>query len=260
MCGRYLLTLPPDVVRAILGYDEQPNFPARYNIAPTQPIAVVEAGLDGTRHFRLVRWGLIPSWTKDAATPSLLVNARAETAADKPSFRAAMRHRRCLVPADGFYEWRRTGERGGGQPYLIRRRDGGLLAFAGLVETWMGAEGSEIDTGAILTTSANRLMAAIHDRMPVILAPEDWERWLDCGRYRPADVADLMRPAPEGLLEAVPVSTRVNRVVEDGPRLVEPLTEPLTAEVESEASGPDPKPAKRKRRKPSGPPAQGSLF
>lgn len=228
MCARYVLSLPPEAMRRLFGYVERPNFPPRYNIAPTQPIAVVHADLDGTRHFLLVRWGLIPAWTRDAATPSLLINARAETAAQKPSFRGAMRHRRCLVPADGFYEWRQAGA--ASQPYLVRRRDGAPFAMAGLWESWMGAEGSEIDTGAILTTAANRLMAKIHPRMPVILAPEDWERWLDCGARRPADVAELMRPAADDLLEAVPVSTRVNAVVHDDDRLIEPLSEPLVAD------------------------------
>lgn len=261
MCGRFTLISPPDVIRALFGHGERPNYPPRYNIAPTQPIAVIDAGLDGVRHFRLVRWGLIPSWSHDATTQSLLVNARAETAAGKPSFRAAMRHRRCLVPADGFYEWmRQTGE---SRPYFIRRRDGRPLAFAGIWENWMGAEGSEIDTGAILTVAANALMAKIHDRMPVIVDERDWERWLDCGRNRPEDVADLLKPAPDGLLEAVPVSTRVNRVGEDDAGLVSPLSEPLVAEsAPTDPPGPSASPVagQRKKRKPTTPPAQGSLF
>jgi putative SOS response-associated peptidase YedK len=236
------MTLPPEAMRRLYGYVETPNFPARYNIAPTQPIAIVYADLDGVRHFHLVRWGLIPSWSKDGTTASLLFNARADTAAEKPSFRGAMRHRRCLVPADGFYEWRRSGK--DRQAFLIRRRDGGPFAFAGLWENWMGADGSEIDTGAILTTTPNRLMARIHDRMPVILPPERWTEWLDVANRRPADVASFLEPAPDALLEAVPVSERVNTVGNDDPGLVEPLAEPLVEDPPDEGA----------------PPAQGSLF
>jgi putative SOS response-associated peptidase YedK len=244
MCGRYAMTLPPEAARRLFGYGETPNFPPRYNIAPTQPIAVVIADLDGSRHFRLVRWGLIPGWSKDATTQSLLFNARSETAADKPSFRAAMRHRRCLVPADGFFEWKRQGE--ARFPYYIRRRDGGPMAFAGIWETWLGADGSEIDTGAILTTAANGLMARLHDRMPVILPPESWADWLDCANHRPEDVRELTRPAPDDLLEAIAVSERVNAVRNDDGGLLEPLAEPVVAE---------PAQPVRKTR-----PAQGELF
>ena len=244
MCGRYAMTLPPEAARRLFGYGETPNFPPRYNIAPTQPIAVVIADLDGSRHFRLVRWGLIPGWSKDATTQSLLFNARSETAADKPSFRAAMRHRRCLVPADGFFEWKRQGE--ARFPYYIRRRDGGPMAFAGIWETWLGTDGSEIDTGAILTTAANGLMARLHDRMPVILPPESWADWLDCANHRPEDVRELTRPAPDDLLEAIAVSERVNAVRNDDDGLLEPLAEPVVAE---------PAQPVRKTR-----PAQGELF
>mgnify|MGYP001581450133 CR=1 FL=1 len=244
MCGRYAMTLPPEAARRLFGYGETPNFPPRYNIAPTQPIAVVIADLDGSRHFRLVRWGLIPGWSKDATTQSLLFNARSETAADKPSFRAAMRHRRCLVPADGFFEWKRQGE--ARFPYYIRRRDGGPMAFAGIWETWLGTDGSEIDTGAILTTAANGLMARLHDRMPVILPPESWADWLDCANHRPEDVRELTRPAPDDLLEAIAVSERVNAVRNDDGGLLEPLAEPVVAEPAQ--------PARKTR------PAQGELF
>ena len=244
MCGRYAMTLPPEAARRLFGYGETPNFPPRYNIAPTQPIAVVIADLDGSRHFRLVRWGLIPGWSKDATTQSLLFNARSETAADKPSFRAAMRHRRCLVPADGFFEWKRQGE--ARFPYYIRRRDGGPMAFAGIWETWLGADGSEIDTGAILTTAANGLMARLHDRMPVILPPESWADWLDCANHRPEDVRELTRPAPDDLLEAIAVSERVNAVRNDDGGLLEPLAESVVAEPAQ--------PARKTR------PAQGELF
>lgn len=235
MCGRFAMTLPPEAMRRLYGYAETPNFPPRYNIAPAQPIAVVIADLDGARHFRLVRWGLIPAWSKDGSTASLLFNARAETAADKPSFRGAMRHRRCLVPADGFYEWRRQGK--DRQPFFVRRRDRAPLAFAGLWETWMGADGSEIDTGAILTTTPNALMARLHDRMPVILAADDWAAWLDNAGHRPAEVAALLRPFADDALEAVPVSELVNAVRNDDQRLIEPLAEPLVVEPPAPAQG-----------------------
>jgi len=203
----------------------------------------VHADLSGTRHFLLVRWGLIPSWCKDPSQLPLMINARAESAADKPSFRGAMRHHRCLIPADGFYEWRRSGA--SKQPFFIRRRDGGPIAMAGLWDSWLGADGSEIDTGAILTTGANALMATIHDRMPVIVAPQDWQAWLDCAGTPPREVARLLRPADDDLLEAVPVSERVNAVRHDDAGLLAPLSEPLQV---------DAKPADGE------PPRQGSLF
>ncbi|MBS1168476.1 MAG: yedK [Proteobacteria bacterium] len=258
MCGRFVLIESLRAMQNLFGYRYDPNYDERlldmsnrYNIAPTQPIAIVDAGLNGTRHARLVRWGLIPSWTKDAKTQSLLFNARAETAADKPSFRTAMRHRRCLVPASGFYEWRRMGT--AKMPYYIRPRDGSTMAFAGLSETWLGPDGSEIDTGAILTTSANKLMAMLHDRMPVILDPKDWDEWLDCGNRRPRDVAHLLRPADNELLEAIPVSERANSVANDDEALIAPLAEPLTIDAE---------PAEEKADSTANdePPAQGSLF
>lgn len=258
MCGRFVLI---ESLRAMqnlfgyslpVGYDERVlDMSNRYNIAPTQPIAVIDAGLDGIRHARLVRWGLIPAWTKEAKTQSLLFNARSETAADKPSFRTAMRHRRCLVPASGFYEWRRMGA--AKMPYYIRPRDGSTMAFAGITETWLGSEGSEIDTGAILTTSANGLMTMLHDRMPVILDPGDWDEWLDCGNRRPRDVAHLMRPAADDLLEAIPVSERANSVGNDDEALIAPLAEPLTVDVKPASAKPTTDPDDE-------PPAQGSLF
>ncbi|PKR88782.1 DUF159 family protein [Pleomorphomonas diazotrophica] len=258
MCGRFVLIESLRMMQNLFGFPPPPGFDKRlldmghrYNIAPTQPIAVVDAGLDGTRHAHLVRWGLIPSWTKDAKTQSLLFNARSETAADKPSFRNAMRHRRCLVPASGFYEWRRMGT--AKMPYYIRPRDGSTMAFAGLSETWLGPDGSEIDTGAILTTAANRLMSVLHDRMPVILDPRDWDEWLDCGNRRPSDVAHLLRPAADELLEAVPVSERANSVANDDEALIAPLAEPLTVDAEPSETQTGPAPDDE-------PPAQGNLF
>jgi putative SOS response-associated peptidase YedK len=231
MCGRYTLTMSPDEMKRLFRYPEMPNFPARYNIAPTQPIAVVTAE-HGERHFRLMRWGLIPSWVKDPQSFSLLINARAETAAEKPAFRASMRYRRCLVPASGFYEWRRVGKEK--HAVFLRPRDTAGIAFAGLWETLLGADGSEIDTAAILTSAANDLVSPIHDRMPVVLPPEAWDRWLDTGAYGPADVKPLLAPAPESLFEAVPISSRVNAVRNDDAAIQSPLSEPVCVDSPAE--------------------------
>ncbi|MCG6857899.1 MAG: SOS response-associated peptidase [Salaquimonas sp.] len=243
MCSRFTLTARlKDLYEAFAIVPASPvqmpgsmQEPApRYNIAPTQPILIAVTGPSGARELMLVRWGLIPSWVKDPRDFSLLVNARAETAADKPSFRNAMRHRRVLVPANGFYEWRRPvnsqkgGGKGRGEPFLLRPRDGGLIFLAGLMETWSSPDGSEIDTGAILTVAANRAVAQVHDRMPVIIKPEDVDRWLDCMNYEPREMADLLVPADPDLLEIIPLGDRVNRVANTGPDIQEPAGPPLT--------------------------------
>ncbi|MDQ4060020.1 MAG: SOS response-associated peptidase [Pseudomonadota bacterium] len=235
MCGRYSLTLPPEAVRRLFAYADQPNFPPRYNIAPTQPILTVRAER-GARKAALARWGLIPGWVKDPNQFRLLINARAEGIADKPSFRAAMRHRRCLVPADGFYEWKKM-PRGPKQPFYIRPRSGGLLAFAGLWETWMDREGGEIDTAAIVTTGANAVLRPIHERMPVILPPDAWDEWLDeCVPAKTA--AALLKPVADDLLEAVPISTAVNSVANDGPLLHEPAAADAGSSTKDEPAPP----------------------
>jgi putative SOS response-associated peptidase YedK len=228
----------PEKVAEHFDLHELEGFPARYNIAPTQPILIVIAGErqePGSnlpeRRAMLVRWGLTPGWVKNPKEFPLLINARAETAIGKASFRAAMRHRRVLVPASGFYEWHRPSKEEGGkaQAYWIRPRRGGIVAFAGLMETWSSADGSEVDTGAILTAGANRMMSSIHDRMPVVIAQEDFARWLDCKTQEPRDVADLLTPAQEDFFEAIPVSDRVNKVANMGADLLEPVAvEPLT--------------------------------
>jgi putative SOS response-associated peptidase YedK len=232
MCGRIALTATPEEVRELLGLLELEDFPARYNIAPTQPILVVIAG-EGQdrgsnlpdRRALLVRWGLTPGWVKDPKEFPLLINARAETAIGKASFRAAMRHRRVLVPASGFYEWHRPAKETSEKPqaYWVRPRGGGILAFAGLMETWSSADGSEVDTAAIMTTKANRAMSAIHERMPVIIKPEDFARWLDCKTQEPRAVTDLLAPAAEDFLEMIAVSDRVNKVANMGADLQEPV-------------------------------------
>ena len=224
MCGRFSLTATPEELRMLFAYGDRPNFPPRYNIAPTQPIAIVRLE-QGERRFALVRWGLVPGWVKDPSQFSLLINARAETAAEKPAFRTSMRHARCLIPASGFYEWRKMGD-GPKQPYWIAPKDGGVVAFAGLWSDWSGADGSQVDTAAILTTNANATLAPIHNRMPVVIAPDDFERWLDIAHTEPRHVKDLLVPPPDDLFHAVPVSTRVNAVANDDADLHRPVDEP----------------------------------
>jgi putative SOS response-associated peptidase YedK len=217
MCSRYSLTSPPEAVRQMFRYDEAPDFPPRYNIAPTQPVAIVRQAPSGPRHFQLVRWGLIPSWCKDPGAFTTLINARAETLLEKPSFRGAVRHKRCLVPADGFYEW--TGPKGAKRPFLIRPRAGGPLAFAGLAEDWLGADGSEIDTMAIVTVPANATVAPIHDRMPAIVPPEAFDAWLDCRGVRAEEAMALIGPAPADQLEMLEVNAKLNNPRAEGPEL-----------------------------------------
>jgi putative SOS response-associated peptidase YedK len=219
MCGRYAVTSAPEAIRALFGYPEQPNFPPRYNIAPTQPIAIVRL-IDGKRQFALVRWGLLPSWVKDPKNFSLLINARGESLTDKPAFSAAMKRRRCLVPADGFYEWKAGSARS--QPYFVHAKSGGPIAFAGLWETWTGPNGEELETAAIVTTRASRALANIHERMPVVVPRDAFSLWLDCANVDVETAMTLVAPAPDAALEFYEVSTAVNRTANDNPALVEP--------------------------------------
>lgn len=168
MCGRFTLTSAPAVLLHAFGYPEQPNFPPRYNIAPTQPVAVVTGETNG-RHFQLMRWGFIPAWVKDPKTFSLVINARSETVLEKPAFRNAIRRRRCLVPADGYYEWQVRGRHK--QPFFIHPRDGAPMGLAAVAETWAGPNGEELDTVAIMTTAAREEMEHLHARVPVVIAP-----------------------------------------------------------------------------------------
>lgn len=241
MCGRFALTATPDQTASFAGLAELDDFPARYNIAPTQPIVTVIAGeprAPGSnlpdRRALLVRWGLIPAWVKNPSDFPPLINARSESVAEKASFKVALRHRRVLIPASGFYEWRRSGSRQL-QAYWVRPRRRGLVAFAGLMESWSEPGGSEIDTGALITTVANADVAHVHDRMPVVIEPHDFSAWLDCRRQEPRDVAHLLRPAQEGLFEAIPVSDRVNKVVNVGPDIQEPV-DPASPTTTSRAS------------------------
>jgi putative SOS response-associated peptidase YedK len=254
MCGRYVIISTPAAIRAYFAYAEQPEFPPRYNVAPTQPIPIVRLH-DGKRQFVLMRWGLIPAWVKDPNTFSPLINARAGSVIDKPAYRAAMRRRRCLVPADGFYEWRQIGGRK--QPYFVRRKNPGEpFAFAGLWETWTGPNGEELDTVAIVTTEANRTLATIHPRMPVILPPEAFDLWLDCAKVDARTAAALLTAIREDLLEAYEVSPAINRVANDWQALIAPL--PQAKETRAPAT--EPALAEKTKANPLRPDDQPTLF
>ncbi len=219
MCGRFTLAQSPEDVARAFGLDAVPNFPPRYNIAPSQPVGVVVRGKNASKpEFRLMGWGLIPSWAKDPSIGAKLINARSETVTVKPSFRAAFKYRRCLIPADGFYEWQKTPQ-GKKQPFYFSIADNTVFAFAGLWESW-----NDIETCTILTTSANSLLQPIHDRMPVILNPEDYGRWLAPSIQGGQPLSDLLRPFPNESMQAIPVSTRVNSAKIDDEFCIETLS------------------------------------
>ena len=255
MCARFVITTAPEALRQVFGYVEQPNFPARYNVAPTQPVPVVILE-NGARHFRLMRWGLLPSWVKDPRQFTLLINARAETVQEKPAFRNAIRRRRCLVPADGYYEWHTSDGRK--QPYFIHPRARGPIGFAGLAETWMGPNGEELDTVAIITAAASTGMSVLHHRVPVTIAPDDFAQWLDCSADNATDVMTLLRAPEDGAFVWHPVSTAVNKPANDDAQLILPIS------VEEMAAADSLKPAKktaaRKVAAAAGDGGQGSLF
>jgi putative SOS response-associated peptidase YedK len=254
MCGRFVITSPPEALRQIFGYVEQPNFPPRHNIAPTQPIPVVIVEHDG-RHFRLMRWGLIPAWVKDPRKFTLLINARSETIEAKPAFKNALKRRRCLIPADGYYEWQASAR--GKRPYFIHRRDGRPFGLAALAETWMGPNGEELDTVAIVTAPASADLAVLHHRVPVTLMADDFDRWLDCRAFDVDAAMELLTGPGEGEFVWHEVSTRVNSAANDDAQLLLPISE------QERAAASEPKPAKRAARKPEPAPpddGQGSLF
>ncbi len=227
MCGRYTLSTPPDLIAEFLELAEAPEVGPRYNIAPTQEAPIVRFSPDrGGRHAALARWGLVPFWAKDPAIGNRMINARAETAAEKPAFRSSFRKRRCIVVADGFYEWKKVA--GPKQPYLLRPRGGPLFALAGLWDRWGRGE-EALETYAILTTEPNGVVAPIHRRMPAVLSPEHWAAWLDPELEDPARVGAMLGPCPEEWIEALPVSTYVNNPANDSPRCVEPLAAPPEA-------------------------------
>jgi putative SOS response-associated peptidase YedK len=221
MCGRFVITSAPEALRRLFGYSEQPNFPPRHNIAPTQPVPVVMVE-NGLRHFRLMRWGFIPAWVKDPRGFALLINARAETVLDKPAFKNAIKRRRCLIPADGYYEWSQSEARK--RPYFIQARDGQPFGFAGLAETWIGPNGEELDTVAIVTMAAGADLAALHPRVPATIAAGNFERWLDCADNNAGDAMALLCAPAEGEFVWHEVSTRVNRVANDDAQLILPIS------------------------------------
>jgi putative SOS response-associated peptidase YedK len=230
MCGRFTLTDPDQDLTVQFNLPEIPDLKPRYNIAPTQPVAAVRVAEDAVsadggvaRELVQLRWGLIPFWAKDPAIGARMINARSETAAEKPAFRAAFRRRRCLVIADGFYEWQK--QNGGKQPFFIHLEDGRSFAFAGLWEHWEGADGSVIESCTLLTTAPNDLLRPLHNRMPVILLPGDYELWLDPEVQQPDLLKPLLGPYLAGEMEAYPVSRWVNKPQNDDPRCIEPLVQ-----------------------------------
>ena len=235
MCGRYTLTTPLEALRHLFDFAESPNFAPRYNIAPTQTVPVVRVG-EGRRSLVMMRWGLLPSWAKDMSMAARMINARAETVANKPAFRAAFRARRCLVPADGYFEWQTEGGRR--QPYRVTRADGAPMAFAGLWERWKALQDSRgknpvsagelIETFTIVTTAAGPSVGNLHDRMPAVIEPDDFETWLSA----PADEAERLHPLLQPTGDAFTitrVSARVNAVRNDDPECIAPDDAPSAA-------------------------------
>ena len=254
MCGLFVITTPPEALRRVFGYAEQPNFPPRFNVAPTQPVPVIIIE-NGVRQFRLMRWGLLPAWVKDPRQFSLVINARSETLLEKPAFKHAIKRRRCLIPADGYYEWHNSENRK--RPYFIHRRDGQPVGFAALAETWLGPNGEELDTVAIVTTAASRDLAVLHHRVPVTIRPVDFDRWLD-GRAYGMDTAMALLIAPhEGEFAWHEISTRVNRVANDDAQLLLPITDEQRAAEKAAAAK---RVMPRKPAPPTSNDGQGSLF
>ncbi|WP_309379869.1 SOS response-associated peptidase [Cerasicoccus frondis] len=225
MCCRYTLIKVEAALTKMLKMQQLAGLKARYNIAPTQPIAAIRANEQSReREVAIFNWGLVPFWAKEPSISTKLLNARSETAAVKPAFRGPMRHHRCLIPADGFFEWK--GRSGQKQPFYIRRPNFEPFCFAGLFDHWGSPDGSEIESATILTTAANQFMKPIHARMPVIIAPQDYDRWLDPAIQRSGEVADLLRAPPEDFFVHEPVTPLVNRVQNDLPECVMPTELP----------------------------------
>jgi putative SOS response-associated peptidase YedK len=219
MCGRYAFFSPAEAIKRVFALDEVPELEPRYNIAPTQSVPTVRAGEEGARAFAMLHWGLVPKWAKERAIGNRMINARSESVAEKPSFRDAFRKRRCLVLADGWYEWQVTPD--GKQPWFIRMKNARPLAFAGLWERWKDpADGALLESCTIVTTDASESIKKIHERMPVVLAEEDWDRWLDTAFSETDKLSELLRPYEPKALEAWPVSRQVNAPKNQGPALI----------------------------------------
>lgn len=222
MCGRFTLTAGGPALADEFELADVPELAARYNIAPSQDVAVIlREPSSTTRVLRNMRWGLVPHWARDPAVGSRMINARAESAAEKPAYRTPFRQRRCLLPATGFFEWKRIGA--GKQPMLLRRRDGRPFAFAGLWDRWHPKEGEPVESCTILTTEPNDLVVDVHDRMPVILPPEAYEPWLDPDLQEPADLQSLLIPYDASEMIVHPVSPWVNATAHDDPDCIEPV-------------------------------------
>ncbi|KAA0598786.1 SOS response-associated peptidase [Azospirillum lipoferum] len=245
MCGRMLLTTPINEIERVFGVPERWNLMPRWNIAPTQEIPVIRREEDG-RHLAMVRWGLVPPWADDSAIGGRMINARGESVADKPAFRDAFRKRRCLIPLDGFYEWTSMGEgaKARKQGHVIRRRNRGLFALAGLWERWRGPKGAPpldppLETATVVTTATNATLSFLHDRMPVVLDPADWDAWLDPATPLPV-VEGLIRSAPEEWLDVLPVGPKVNSVRNDDCSCLDPPQEIVPAKAKDRRSDDQP--------------------
>lgn len=242
MCGRYELHSHPAAIALAFGLASPPDVHARYNIAPMTEVPIVRVNADGQRELVRMRWGLVPRWAKDPSIGARMINARGETVAEKPSFQMPFRRHRCLLPADGFYEWRAPPSQGGAgetarkQPQHIGMADGSLFGLAGLYERWMSEGGDVLDTCTIVTTAANELIAPIHDRMPLIVGRDQYTRWLDPAN---ADVGDLIVPYPAAAMACYPVSHRVNSVRNDDASVLERV-DPAAAESTSHEPAPPP--------------------
>ncbi len=239
MCGRYELHANPAAIALAFGLAHAPSVRPRYNVAPMQEVPIVRVSAGGARELVAVRWGLVPRWAKDPAIGSKMINARGETVATKPSFRTAFRRHRCLVPANGFYEWMPAAD-GRKQPVLIAMKDGDVFAFAGLYERWLTGDGEPLDSCTILTTDANDLLRAVHDRMPVIVPPDQYARWLDPAQDGPQA---LVAPYPSEAMTWWPVSSRVNSVRHDDASMIERLPDSdALLPLHADAARPGPKP------------------
>lgn len=225
MCGRFFLKTTPELIESALLLDQCPEFSERYNIAPTNDILAVRRETHGRREAVFLHWGLVPGWAKDKKIGHRTINARSETASSKPAFREAFRRRRCVIPASGFYEWRKRGKEK--TTIAVRPKTGKLLVFAGLWDRWIGAGGEELESCTILTTEPNAVMAKIHDRMPVILGVDATEQWLDHDIDDIEQLESLLVPCADELIETSEVSRYVNRVGNEGPRCLAPA-EPET--------------------------------
>lgn len=222
MCGRFTLSQTAEAIYQTFHVNKIPDLEPQYNIAPTQMVAAVLHNPETKqREFQKLRWGLIPSWAKDLGMGAKLINARAETAAEKPAFRSAFKHRRCLVVADGFYEWQT--KEGKKQPFYFHLKEGKPFGFAGLWEQWRSPQGEEITSCTILTTKCNELLEPIHERMPVILQPQDYSLWLDPQVQTPEPLQQLLHPYPSEAMMAYPVSTVVNSPKHNSPDCIKPL-------------------------------------